>query len=67
MPVSGSKNFVRPWLPKSAVPRYLFTGAKVIDVIGGYVQANSSVLLENGYITAVTHGGGRLQVSEEVE
>ncbi len=67
MPNALPDNFVKPWLPKSPLPRYLFTGAKVIDPVKGEVHANSSVLLENGEIASVTYDGEKSEVSGEVQ
>ena len=67
MPKSLPDNFVKPWLPKSPVPKHLFTNANVIDPVKGEVHAGSSVLLENGKIAAVTHNGDRIDDAGDVQ
>ena len=67
MPDSFPDTVIKPWLPKSPIPRYLFTNANIIDTASGKVHANSSILLENGNITAVKHDGSKIDVSGEVQ
>lgn len=51
--VSLQPQFVKPWLPKSQPPSYLFTNVNIIDTVNGKVIANQAVLLQNGTISAI--------------
>ena len=62
-----SENFVKPWLPKSPVPRLLFTNAKIIDTVKGKVYANSSVLLQAGKISKVAHDGDEIETAGDIQ
>ena len=62
-----SENFVKPWLPKSPIPRLLFTNANVIDTVNGIAYANSSVLLELGKISKVAHDGDKIETAEDIQ
>jgi imidazolonepropionase-like amidohydrolase len=61
-----SEQFVKPWLPKAASPRYLFTDAKVIDPVTAKVHVNSSILIENGHISTVAFGGEKVKISGDI-
>lgn len=43
----------KPWLPKTSPQKILLTNAKIINVVDGSIDSNSSVLLENGQIAGV--------------
>lgn len=62
-----SEDFVKPWLPKSPVPKYVFVNARVVDTVAGKILADASVFLEDGSIAAVAYHGDKIEVSEDVE
>ena len=62
-----SETFIKPWLPRSSIPRLLFTDANVIDTVNGSVHANSSVLLEQGKISKVAYQGDKIETAEDIQ
>lgn len=52
MPVS--KQFVKPWLPKSEAPSILFTNAHIVDPVDGKVYPSASLHISQGVISAIS-------------
>lgn len=67
MSPSVSANFVKPWLPKSAVPSYLFKNCQVVDVVQGQIHRDSTLLLQDGFFSEISFDGAEIAVPSDIE
>lgn len=65
MTANVKESFIKPWLPQSSAPKYLFTNANIVNPVKGTIHADSSVLLENGFISSTSYNGREIKVSED--
>ncbi|KAM6524614.1 hypothetical protein FALCPG4_010223 [Fusarium falciforme] len=51
---SPSPQFIKPWLPKSSPPSFVFKNATIIDPVTGTSTASQYIFTQNGTIAAIT-------------
>lgn len=47
------ERFIKPWLPSSDQPDYVFTHANVVDVFNGSILSDTTVRISNGRVQSV--------------
>ncbi|KAI1094451.1 hypothetical protein F5B19DRAFT_58556 [Rostrohypoxylon terebratum] len=55
-----SPSFVKPWLPRSPVPKHLFTNVNIIEVVVGTCVPKCSIYLKDGRIAAISTNGQKI-------
>ncbi|KAL5357121.1 hypothetical protein BJX96DRAFT_181223 [Aspergillus floccosus] len=63
--MTASRNFVKPWLPKSKKPSILLKNADLIDPVDGTVHPNTSVHISDGVFQSVSLDSQPFPVPED--